>query len=268
MTRFYNKTHINQERASASDLEKNMRGSVTVEAALAVPVFLFAVLALVYLLEIQAIRLAVNSAAQGAAKMASEDMAVIPVFNPIKLKTDIVSLIGAERLERSIVEGGSSGIHCWRSWYDTGSGVLHIELDYKVRLPLPKFVNTGMKCRNSFLVKAWTGYENAGAEKEDDQIVYVTESGGVYHTDYQCSYLQLSIRFVPYSRVSDLRNEDGGRYHACGRCMSGGASAGVYVTDYGNKFHSSLNCSGLKRTIHSVKKGECQGMGVCNKCAQ
>lgn len=268
MTRFYNNPHTSQERASAPFSRKKLRGSVTVEAALSVPIFLFAVLSLIYLLEIQAIRLSVTSAAQSASKKAAEDMALIPVFNPLKLKSDLVDFIGAERLERSIVEGGSSGIHCWRSWYESDNGVLHVELDYKVRLPFPGFTSAGMKCRESFLVKVWNGYEKAGMESDDDSIVYVTENGIVYHTNYRCNYLQLSIRFVPYSGVSELRNEDGKKYHACERCVTVGASAGVYVTAYGDRFHNSLNCSGLKRTIYAVKKGECQGMGACNKCGQ
>ena len=268
MTQFYNEPYAKQERASVPGSKKKIQGSVTVEAALALPLFLFAILSLIYMLEIQAIRLTVSSAAQGAAKTAAEDMAVLPVFNPIKVKSDIVRIIGAERLERSIVEGGSSGIHCLRSWYEPDSGVIHVELDYKVRLPFPKFTNAGMKCRESFLVRAWTGYKNSGMDSDDDKIVYVTDTGGVYHTNYQCNYLKLSIRFVPYSGVSDLRNEGGGKYHACERCVHGGASAGVYITDYGSKYHNSLNCSGLKRTVYSVKKGECQGMGECSKCGK
>lgn len=268
MTQFYNISTIPRERASVPDSKKKMQGSVTVEAALALPLFLFAVLSLVYMLETAAIRTTVSAAAQGAAKMAAEDIAVFPVLNLIKMKSDMVRIIGAERLERSIVAGGSSGIHCLRSWYESESGVIHVELDYKIRLPFPRFTNTGMKCKESFQVRAWTGYETAGIDSDDDRIVYVTETGGVYHTNYQCKYLQLSIQFVPYLGVADLRNEDGGKYHACERCVHGGASGGVYITDYGNKYHNSLNCSGLKRTIYSVKKGECSGMGACSKCGQ
>lgn len=268
MTQFYNKRYIYQEGASVTDSKYKMAGSVTVETALAAPLFLFAVLCLVYLLEIQAIRLSVISAAQGAAKTAAEDMATISVFNPVKLKSDLVSLIGSKRLERSIVEGGSQGVHCWRSWYEAERGVIHVEIDYKIRLPVPGFTGLGMKGKESFLVKPWTGYEKNGIESDDDQIVYVTKTGSVYHTDYQCKYLQLSIHFVPYSGVSDLRNEDGGKYHACENCVHGGNMSGVYITDYGNKYHNSLNCSGLKRTIYSVKKAECKGMGACSKCGQ
>lgn len=268
MTQFYDNPYIHQERASVPYSKRKIAGSVTVEAALTIPLFLFAVLCLVYLLEIQAVRITVCSAAQGAAKEAAEDLAVSSVFNLVKFKSDMVNLIGEERLERSLVEGGSSGIHCWHSWYESGRGVIHVELDYKVRLPFPEFTHTGMKCKESFLIKAWNGYQTVQKEGDEDQIVYVTESGSVYHTDYQCRYLQLSIRFVPHSSVADLRNEDGGKYHACEQCVYGEAMAGVYITDYGNRYHNSLNCSGLKRTIYSVKKGECHGMSACSKCGK
>lgn len=253
-----------RERASVPD----PKGSMTVEAALSIPLFLFAVLCLVCLLEIQAIRFSVHAAAQGAAKIAAEDIVLLPVLNPLKLKSDMVNLIGPERLEQSIVEGGSSGLHCWSSWYQEETGELHIRVTYKVRLPFPGFLHLGAEQKEEFIVRAWTGYERPTLEDEDDRIVYITDTGGVYHENYQCTYLQLSIRFVPSSDVSALRNLGGGKYHACEKCVYGNAMAGVYITESGNRYHNSLSCSGLKRSIRAVKRSEASGRRPCSRCSQ
>ena len=112
------------------------------------------------------------------------------------------------------------------------------------------------------------GYVRSGFGQEDEETVYITETGMVYHRDYHCNYLELSIRMVPYSEVNGLRNESQGKYYACEGCVHGGAAVGVYVTDYGDRYHNSLSCSGLKRTVYAVSLSEAVGKGACSKCCR
>ena len=182
-----------------------MSASVTVEAAMAVPIFFLAVICLIYLLELMAIGTAVRSGLQYAGKRAAQDAATAPVLMPSRLEADVVESIGADRLARSIVEGGSSGIDCSR------------------------------------------------------------ETGLVYHKDYHCTHLDLSIRMASGEEVSSLRNESGGKYYACEHC-GGGSGGAVYITSYGDRYHSSLSCSGLKRTVYAVPLSEAVGKGACSKC--
>ena len=87
-------------RASASTRKK---GSITVEAAMAVPIFFFATLTLVLLLELLSVQTAVRSGLQEAGKKLAVQAVEVPAVIPSNLERDVVNSIGAERLERSIV---------------------------------------------------------------------------------------------------------------------------------------------------------------------
>ena len=145
-------------------------------------------------------------------------------------------------------------------------GIMELRASYHVYLLLPVFGNVVVPMEESCRVKGWTGYERAGFLAEDEETVYITETGMVYHRDYHCNYLELSARMVPAEIVEDLRNESQGKYYPCERCAHKGAGSGVYITDYGDRYHTSLSCSGLKRTIYAVPLSEAVGKGACSKC--
>lgn len=108
-----------------------------------------------------------------------------------------------------------------------------------------------------------------GFFETDEETVYVTETGVVYHRDYHCNYLELSIRMVTADSIDGLRNKEQGKYYPCEHCAEKGTQKGVYITDYGNRYHNSLNCSGLKRTIYAVPLSEASvGRGACTKCGR
>lgn len=85
------------------------------------------------------------------------------------------------------------------------------------------------------------------------------------HLSKNCSYLKLSIQGVDKDIVGELRNKDGSIYYACDDCGNRDSSR-VFVTDYGNRYHTTLQCSGLKRTIYLVPISQAQGRTPCSKC--
>lgn len=241
-----------------------MKGSITLEAAAAVPIFFFAVLCLMFLMEIMAIQTAVRSGLQYAGKQAAVSAYPVAVLMPGQIESDVVNAIGAERLERSIVEGG---IDCSGSRMSARTGVAELSAVYQVRIPLPIFQIPLLEYEQRMRIKGWTGYEKTGFGAEKDETVYVTETGLVYHRDYHCTHLELSIRMVDPSEIGELRNTSGGKYHACERCGESGAG-GVYITDTGDRYHGSLSCSGLKRTVYAVPVSEVIGKGACSRCGK
>ena len=117
-------------------------------------------------------------------------------------------------------------------------------------------------------MKTWTGYVKTYEEGiGDNELVYVTETGIVYHRNYQCTYLEPSVRSVAKTQLGELRNSSGGIYHLCERCgWMPGNDGNCYVTDYGDRYHTSLSCSGLKRKVYTVPLSEVKGKGACSKC--
>ena len=253
--------HTSAGRASVFT---SMKGSITLEAAAAVPIFFFAVLCLLFLMEIMAVQTAVRSGLQYAGKQAAAKAYPVAALMPGQIESDVVNAIGAERLERSIVEGG---IDCSGSRMSARTGVAELSAVYRVRIPLPIFQIPLLEYEQTMRIKGWTGYEKTGFGSEGDETVYVTETGLVYHTDYHCSHLELSIRMVNRSEVGEMRNESGGKYHACERCGRSGAG-GVYITDTGDRYHGTLSCSGLKRTVYAVPVSEVIAKGACSRCGK
>lgn len=264
------KKHIQRFKAAkrASFCPFGKKGVITVEAALAVPLFFFAALALFYMIEVMTIRTSIRSGMQYAAKQAASESYVRKWITPGSLEADIVDAVGGERLERSIVVDGSSGISCEESRMSVTTGILELRISYQVRLPIPVFAAPPVPMKESMQMKGWNGYVRAGFRGQEDDTVYITENGMVYHRDYHCNYLELSIHMVSSGETEGLRNENQEKYHACERCVHGGAAGQVYLTDYGNRYHNSLNCSGLKRTIYAVPLSEAAGKGACSKCSK
>ena len=259
--------YIYDSQSESASVSTSVKGSITVEAAMAVPVFFFAVLCLFYLMEIMSVQTAVRSGLQDVGKLLAEQGYDQQFLLPSKVESDVVSSIGAERLQRSIMEGGSGGIDCSQSHMSGRTGIAQLTAVYKIRIPVPIFAIPPVSYRESIKVKTWCGYEKAGLESDDSETVYVTETGVVYHKDYNCTHLKLSIHMASASEIEHMRNESGGKYHPCEHC--GNISSGnVYITDYGDRYHSSLSCSGLKRTVYAIPLSEAVGKGACSKCGQ
>ncbi len=255
------------KRASPRRVRSHCRaGSITVEAAMTIPFFFLAVVCLIYMMEIMAVRTSIRCGMQYAGKQAAEKTYANKIMISGQIEKAVVEAVGAERLNRSAVEGGAEGIDCGRSRFSAVSDILELHADYKIRLPIPSFRNISVKMSESMKFKGWSGYEEEGFGDGKQEMVYVTETGVVYHRKRNCPYLDLTIRTETADRVKDLRNQDHGRYYPCERCADSRRTPWVYVTDYGDRYHCSLACSGLKRTIYTIPLSEAAGKGACAKC--
>lgn len=254
------------------------RGSLTLETACVLPWFLFAMLAVMQFCKIEMVSVSVLNGMHDTAK----EMAAYAYIKELgvsagdgvaaDLLTGGLSAVYAKnRIQKKAAFKESDGtLHLWKSTF-TNDDIIDIVVTYEAKntytlLPIPK-VKSALRAR----VRAWTGRDGSGngagneSGAEQETRVFVTETGQVYHKDENCTHIRLSIKTVSKDAVGSLRNAAGGKYHACERCH-GGSGGNVYITTYGDRYHSMIGCSGLKRTVLSVPVSQVEDWRACSKC--
>jgi len=218
----------------SSFLLSNMEGSMTVEASIAIPVFLFAILNLLSIILLFGEYSSNLADMHRKAKELSVHAHILEDGQDVN--NDLIIMTKAQQLEPVISFIGFE--------------------------PARTIVN----CR----VRKWTGYDTtqAGMETIEEEWVYITPSGNAYHRDRNCSYLNPKILSAITTTIDTIRNKDGEIYRICSSCKNGSLTGICFYTEYGNRYHTTLKCSGLKRTIESVRLSETGGRHACNKCGE
>lgn len=246
------------------------KASFTIEAALALPLFLYLILAILLLFQVMKLQMMLRDAAYDAARalaatsyiteeQSEEASTLISGLETAGSYVTAQSKVTEEDL-LSLVVGGRAGILC--SSEDADADMVRVSASCLIRMPIPLPVHKYLQLSETVCVRKWIGYTGAG--DGGGQMVYVTETGSVYHKDRDCSYLNPSVQAVTLSERLAARNESGGIYHACKLCGSN-SSLVYYITDYGDSYHTSATCSGLKRTIYTVTEEEAN-KHACSKC--
>ena len=269
-----------RKRASLC-LSERLRASMTVEAAFVLPFFLFAFLNIISILEIY--RLQSNMSA--AMHMTAKEMAVCAYeykalsdgdtgkaeslgLTHVYAANRVKNILGKKYLEHSPIKGGASQIGWYWSSVLEEDDCIDLISAYTIKPPVAVVGFGEFKMYNRTFTRAWTGYDHAAAAlngSADEEIVFITPDGTVYHRSRACTYLKLSIVPVDMSFLEHERNEGGAKYYPCEEC-GGTQKSTVYITDYGTRYHSSLQCSKLKRTILAVPISQVGGRGACGKC--
>lgn len=117
------------------------------------------------------------------------------------------------------------------------------------------------------VTRPYVGVNSINTDKEDI-IVYVTRNGTVYHTNRGCTYIKVTCSKVRGDELVLLRNKSGGRYKPCEVCMKDKAepSEDVYVTEYGDRYHSTVRCNRIERNVIAIRMSEVSDMRGCSKC--
>ena len=169
------------------------------------------------------------------------------------------------------IEGGVQGLSLSGSLLQ--DRCLDLQLSYRVSSPIRipfgiRFNVIQRSCRH-----LWIGTKRVADEEEeaDEDIVYVTPTGTVYHETMGCRTLAITAIPVDAEHIGERRNNSGGRYYACRLCAGKAYDeAGVvFITDDGVRYHTTRSCSELKRTVNPIHRSEAEEKyRPCHYCAQ
>lgn len=265
--------------------------SATVEASIVIPLFIYAVMMVVYLIHMESVRQSINTAMYSDIRKLSEYAYVCNQFKDnYSYKTDkntdktieniiksglsdavakkiLIDELGSDFAKNNGIVGGNDGISLIKSEILRSDSKIKLVVSYKIKNPFDIFGTGAVNVEESFVANAWLGEDHIQRQKgnSSEESVYITVSGKVYHKDRACTYLNVSVNPISRANIENTRNKSGGKYYPCEKCGSGN-SLQLYITDYGERYHTSINCSNLKRTVIKIPLEKTDGRKPCSKC--
>lgn len=261
-------------RRGVSYVTIKVKASLCLEAALTIPFFLAAIIAMLFIIQSMQMKVRFTKALYNQQMKLSGYAYYInklDISDTIErmmeaeyVKSKVIDEIGRNYLNNSYIVNGYKGVHA-NLFMDQEDGDIVISLKYKMAVPYNLFFLPEIKYEVSMTCHSWVGENKA----DEEDIVYVTASGSVYHLYKDCSYIKSIIDSCLLSSINSKRNSDGSKYYPCTLCCDEKSSEDVYVffTKYGTRYHSTSQCSNIKNNVFSISKEKAeQKYNLCSRC--
>ena len=256
-----------EDRQTAGKGDRRMapsdQGSLSIEAACTVPLFLMLVFALLSFFSGIRTELLLGSALSDTARELSRtcDPAFSAKAPAMVLEDFLENQGGAADFYR---EDEAPHISCAK--LGPSGEEYRITASYRISIPFFSGISERFSPGISVSQRSFSGKNFA--EGIGSRLVYVTRYGSVYHSFIDCRVLRTSVTAVDFSALSALRNKDGKIYYPCGICGSGPRGTDVFVTGYGTSWHSDRSCAGLRRGIRRIPLSEVGERPLCSYCRE
>ena len=239
-------------------------GSYTLEAAVVVPLlagYLVTILFFFFILEMQC---AVDEALLYAGRKTAVESSIVDSEEVLLLSAEgyMLSVLHGNPLLERYVKHGVWGISILESEFDEEYIVLKAEYVVKLPISFGKVGQIRLSSQNRF--HKWTGDKTVVS---DETVVYVTPNGEVYHSSLTCRSINLKVRTATIKEIPNLRGADGQKYYECTRCIWDDENKErIYYTDYGVRYHKSISCSALKRSVEKIDLKDVGDRRPCSFC--
>lgn len=240
------------------------RASLTAEAALVFPVFFFTVYLLWQLFLLLLFQTEVCHEITAAAMKYSH----LGYTERIAEERDVdISWLYQPLLWNSLPESDRVE-DLWVLCVPEEDGTILVRVGYRFICEAVFFTEYDFSVQQRFRFYPYLGKtdEDLLEEEPEEDIVYMTEYGTVYHESRACGYLNVVVRPVAMSEVENERNSFGRKYTLCERCDDEKEKGTVYISAGGIKYHLIASCPALKRTVMEKTREEVEGVPACHKC--
>lgn len=282
----------NYHKGEAPYITSKRNGSVTLEAALIMPMVILAFVSILQIMLMMNVQLSVQFSLYRQALKTSgysyladtvesyffdeldteEYGELVTVaengITELLMKQLVLADLGEDFWGMSWIKDGESGMYTiitpWVS-----EGVIDVIIYYELEPVFNFFGIDSIPMTARVRYGKWTGVTKAANQTDsaDAGTVYITKNGTVYHTYRDCTYIRINLTTTSCLQVSELRNQSGGKYYKCTSCctsLSQGTT--VYVSKYGDKYHQDKQCSRIYRNVIEISLEEVGDKTLCSKC--
>lgn len=294
-----NISHSNNSMSKRSFLYISFtpKGSITLEAAIAVPLFFIGFISFIYIINIIYLQSVLQIALEETMRDVSKEVYITSKFyamasdntdiSPDKTNS-IIENLGAriitvpyikdkfvtddikKLLNSSFVENGADGLSFKFSFIDAGKSTLDIIIDYKCSIPFIPSKFATFKLSNRYYTRVYSG-EDIDKEQNDTYFyIYYAGSGSVAHTNRYCQYL---LNYSKAIRINELL-----RFHPANECVLCvehdtieslyEKNSVVYVTSEEDIYHISLDCQSFTKDVFRIKVSSLEKEKICTKCLE
>lgn len=252
-----------------------LKGSMTVEAALLIPIVVFSLLHLSGVMEMlrfqgklgaalwltgNQLTLYTDTLSETAEEVPDAGISYVLVHN------QVAAFLGKNYIESSPVVNGALGLNYLGSEYVDENECVDIVVTYLVK-PSISVLPFGYRLMGSrYYARAWTGYD-VTPRKKQEIYVYITSNGEVWHTTPKCTYIYHEVESLPMEQIVGKRNGEGRLYELCELCKDRQQGMAVYITREGERYHYVRNCSAIYKDVHAVVWYSGMPYRACSRCA-
>ena len=241
--------------------ERNFEGTLTVEAALVLPIFIYFMIAFIYIFQIIRIHEHIQNTITEIGYETTRYAYVYHRIEEYKEKSDkeeplkdedfgevdddsffqnkdviytrgigsayykiqLNNHLDKDFINNSCIKNGMDGITTYLSTFMEHEDTIDIIVRYKIKMPLLFLSLDEIPMMQRVRLKGWNGWKanNENGEETDLEEVYVALHGEVYHKTKNCTYINIKVDEIPFASINLTTNKNGEAYIECNICVRG-----------------------------------------------